>query len=346
MMSLQRVPTKLRGVLGGVMTAGPVECGSDKKPSEEHAAMQLLLGPFSKPLPSRGHHGHLCVLRYTVHRRIVLQQSTHTGHAFCVGGERRAKNTLPLSSEASPPPPSEGGRGGIASSSPPPPSEASPPPVLLPHLRAALLLHHLCVARPPPPSLPARAPLPYAFRAGSLHLRIEQPRISPGPSTAAAARRPPPPPRQRRRGGILFLSFSSSTRNLVAGRSSDASGGAGAGAASAVSASSAPSFASPVSTPAAASTASTATTSPPPGATSSPATAKFNSTCSSSASDARKLQVEEGRVVLDVPAAAVFARRRGYGRGGHGHALGTGDHAAVYAFTVGDEKFLPPQHEL
>ena len=57
MMSLQRVPPKLRGVLGGVMTAGPVECGSDKKPSGEHAAMQLLLGQFSRPLPSRGHHG-------------------------------------------------------------------------------------------------------------------------------------------------------------------------------------------------------------------------------------------------------------------------------------------------
>ena len=55
-MFLQRDPPKLPGVLGGVMTAGPVECGSGKKPSEEHAAMQVLLGPFSRPLPSRGHH--------------------------------------------------------------------------------------------------------------------------------------------------------------------------------------------------------------------------------------------------------------------------------------------------
>ena len=56
-MSLQCVLPKPPGVLGGVMTAGPVECGSGKKPSEEHAAMQLLLGPFSRPVPSRGHHG-------------------------------------------------------------------------------------------------------------------------------------------------------------------------------------------------------------------------------------------------------------------------------------------------
>jgi len=44
-------------VLGGVMKAGPIERGSGKKPADEHAGMQLLPGPLSRLVPSRGHHG-------------------------------------------------------------------------------------------------------------------------------------------------------------------------------------------------------------------------------------------------------------------------------------------------
>ena len=64
-------------------------------------------------------HSHLCVFYYTVHHQIDPQQSRHTQHAFYIGGERRAKNVLPLSSEASPPPPSVGGREGTPPPSPP-----------------------------------------------------------------------------------------------------------------------------------------------------------------------------------------------------------------------------------
>jgi hypothetical protein len=43
---------------------------------------------------------HFSLSSVPVHRRFLLQQRRHRGHAVCIGGDRRAKNTCPLSSNA------------------------------------------------------------------------------------------------------------------------------------------------------------------------------------------------------------------------------------------------------